>query len=708
MQMLVTGVTGVVGRSVTRQLLAAGHAVRGIAENPHDCLDPDVDFVRAPLGAAVLHELCDDADVVIHLAPIDPTAPGCTGIDGLVQVTHAAARAGARLLFVSEAAGQPELYRQGEELVSSGWAPSLIIRTAPLVGRQLDWRVCRTVATLLRTAASSQTLRLLHLDDLVRFLVHAAATDRTGVVDLATGDTVDMTTVHRFLRSATQQAHTHRIPSWTQLIPELDMAALQDDWTFDCGWPATEALADTTCGLAGRRLGPAGATDLSGHRPLPVEPVPRWEPFDGTLLQCAAPDGLQGEFDDRIDPRFPVFSATSLAEALPGPLTPMTLDVQVTGLRIASRELGRVLTLHGVLATEWESRGIAVFGHRPYIGVSASALVAGQLPGWNEHDLIDRALGGHPHDLFPLGRPRSAGSMPGSAGRAVAVTRALAVLRHLKTDTEAYRAAAVAAHLDAAQLAALPDARLEVRLHVLRDRIHQGWGLVALWVVDNGVTAAAVERTGAAGPSTATGFGAVLESRQVAVETASLAVVLQGNPQLRALAREGDVDGIRAVSPRFAANVDATAARLAHRGPGEAELASPVFGDDPAPLLTAAAAAGSVPGPTRQDGSATLPQRMVTNTLGSRESIHDATMRFTHELRMTLRAIGSRRLSADLIDVVDDVYYLTCDELLSMPSDARLRIKRRRAERDRFQALHLPEVVDRTWTPVAATAEGTA
>lgn len=177
---------------------------------------------------------------------------------------------------------------------------------------------------------------------------------------------------------------------------------------------------------------------------------------------------------------------------------------------------------------------------------------------------------------------------------------------------------------------------------------------------------------------------------------------------MRALASAGDVDGIRAVSPRFAADVDAAAARLAHRGPGEAELASPVFGDDPAPLLTAAAAAGSVPGPTRQDGSATLPQRMVTNTLGSRESIHDATMRFTHELRMTLRAIGSRRLSADLIDVVDDVYYLTCDELLSMPSDARLRIKRRRAERDRFQALHLPEVVDRTWTPVAATAEGTA
>jgi hypothetical protein len=72
---------------------------------------------------------------------------------------------------------------------------------------------------------------------------------------------------------------------------------------------------------------------------------------------------------------------------------------------------------------------------------------------------------------------------------------------------------------------------------------------------------------------------------------------------------------------------------------------------------------------------------------------------------MTLRELGSRWVAADLIDVVDDVHYLTCDELVTIPSDARLRIKRRRAERERLQAHHPPEVIDHAWTPVAQDSE---
>ena len=68
---------------------------------------------------------------------------------------------------------------------------------------------------------------------------------------------------------------------------------------------------------------------------------------------------------------------------------------------------------------------------------------------------------------------------------------------------------------------------------------------------------------------------------------------------------------------------------------------------------------------------------------------------------MTLRELGSRWAAADLIDAAEDVHYLTCDELVTAPADARLRIKRRRAERDRLQAHHPPDVIDRAWTPVA-------
>ena len=156
MHVLLTDAAGTVGRLVARQLIAAGHTVSGIAAHPHERLDPSLDFVCASLHDPVLLELAAEADVVIHLAPLDAGAPGGAGITGVAHVAHAAARAGARLLFVSQAAGRPELYGPAETLVSTGWAPSLVIRIAPPLGRQLDWMVCRTVATLMRTRVSAR------------------------------------------------------------------------------------------------------------------------------------------------------------------------------------------------------------------------------------------------------------------------------------------------------------------------------------------------------------------------------------------------------------------------------------------------------------------------------------------------------------------------------------------------------------------------
>jgi nucleoside-diphosphate-sugar epimerase len=695
-QILVTDASGIVGRLVARQLIAAGHTVSGIAEHPHTCLDAGVEFVCAPLSDPILQELADEADAVIHLAPVDTRAPGSADINGVAHVTDAAARAGARLLFVSQAAGRPDLYRPAEALVSTSWGPNLVIRIAPPVGRQLDWMVCRTVATLLRTKVSEQPMRVLHLDDLVRFLVFALNTDRTGVVDLATPDTTNVITAWRLLRSIEPRSRLHRVHSWSQLIPKMDITAAQEDWMFEFGWQAIEAVADTARGLVGRRLGAAGATRRGGQLPLPVEVVPRPAPSDE--LRSAAPEGIEGEFDDRIDPRFPVFSATGLAEALPGPLTPITLDVQLGGLRTANRVMGQVLALGGVVGDEWGSRAIAVFGHRPYVGVSANVVAATQLPGWDQKAVAQHALVDQPQvgDLLPFGEPQLAGGALGSVAKVVVTVRSLALLRHLRTDTRAYSAAANAEHLDTAQLSLLPDASLGVRIPLLRDRIHQGWILTALWLIDTGVTAAVLEHTGAG--SSVSGVGVIMESSRIAAETAELATALGGDPPLCALARQGNLASISALSPNTAGALDAAVARIGHRGPGEAELANPMFSDNPAMLLVAAAEATAAP--TEPTPPATLTRRLATNVRVSREIAHDTTIRFTHELRVTLRELGSRRVAADLIDVVDDVFYLTCDELVTMPADARLRIKRRRAERERLQAQRPPDVIDHTWMPV--------
>lgn len=433
---------------------------------------------------------------------------------------------------------------------------------------------------------------------------------------------------------------------------------------------------------------------------LPVEVVPR--PALSNELRSAAPEGVEGEFDDRIDPRFPVFATNGLAEALPGPLTPITLDVQFSGLRTAGRVMGQALTLGGVVDDEWASRAIAVFGHRPYVGVSANVVVANQLLGWDDKALVQRALIDQPQvgDVLPFGQPRLAGGALGSVAKAVATTRSLALMRHLKADTRAYSTAANVEHCDAAQLSLLSDAGLGVRVRLLRDRIHQGWILTALWLIDSGVTAAALEHTAAG--SRVSGMDVIIESGHIADEIAELTAALRADPPLRAMAQDGNIASIRALSPPTARLLDAAIARIGHRGPGEAELVSRVYGDDPAMLL--AAAAETAAEPTEPEPPATLVQRIATNVRVSRELAHDTTIRFTHELRMTLRELGSRCVAAELIDVVDDVYYLTCDELVTIPADARLRIKRRRAERERLQAQRPPAVIDQDWVPVDLTS----
>jgi hypothetical protein len=158
---------------------------------------------------------------------------------------------------------------------------------------------------------------------------------------------------------------------------------------------------------------------------------------------------------------------------------------------------------------------------------------------------------------------------------------------------------------------------------------------------------------------------------------------------LQRLAETADV--VLHLAPAFAA----AANRIGHRGPGEVELANLMIGDDPAILLAAAGqAAVELPQPTPMAASGEkLSQRLAASARDSRETAYDTTIRFTHELRMALREQGSRLAAAELVDVAGEIFYLTCDEAVTLPSDVRLRIKRRRSERERFQGLRLPNAI---------------
>lgn len=648
MNIVITGATSVIGRAAAAYLLGAGHRVIGVAQHRHPLLDPAVELVCTSLDGPRLREVADGADVVLHLAPVEAAAPECEGLEGLLRVSDAAARAGARLLFVSHAAGDPELYHRAEDLVATSWAPSLVIRCAPVVGRQADWMVCRSLATVGR----GRSLPLLHTDDLLRFLVRSVGSHRTGSVDLAADGVLAAAAARRW----SAPPGCRRTPAWPVTEPEVDVVALQRDWDFTCGWDAADALADAGRALTGRRLTSMGAVEVTAAQVLPVEPTPR--PRAGTGGHAAA--GAAGEFDDVIDAEFGVFDTRGTADALPGPLTPMSLDVHGGGLRAAQHAGAEVMALPGRLAQEWQWRASAVFGHRIFTGRTVSDAVAATL--------------------------NRRGQQAAVAPRVLTVTR--------RYDRWCANYGALRGQPIAIWPAA-SNAVLETRIMVLRNRIHQGWVLVGVGAVTEGLLLRAAHPEHPLPPATAE----MTATGQLADGTATLAALLRTDRDLRELAAAGDWAAIRGHFPRAAVAVDAVLRRVGHRGPGEAELANPTTIESPSQLLVAAArAADTEPQTPFATGRAPLPLRVAQTVGRSRALAWDTTMCYTQQLRMALRERGRRLAAARVLARADDIFYLTIAEAIAPPVDTRLRVTRRRAERVRLQALNMPEVIDGYWS----------
>lgn len=679
MRILLTEVTGELGRALVRSLLAAGHDVVGIAEQPHRDLDPEVSLVRAGLHHPVLYELAADADVVVQLPAAGPQVGSLTVRPAeAVRVADAAARAGARLVFPSLSLLVPSPWQQAEQLVAGGWAPNLVIRLAPPLGRQVDALVARTVAAMLDRRMSAP-VRVLHIDDLIRFLVVAVRSERTGVVDLGTADLLDVVSARRILNGVDPRPRPHGTIPWPELAPDCDVSALRHDWDFECGWSAADAAEDTARGLSGRRLTPAGAVEVPGRVPMPAQPVPA---CDGRRSVGAGPEG---EFDDHADPRFPVFCAAPVAGPSAPPLTPMSLDVHVGGLHLAARALSPLLGLRGAVAREWDSRLVAVFGHRIYLGASVLAAAEPRLP--ERAAALARRLSTPARpglDLLPQGPPRmgSAGPAAGLALRARITTAA----RSFRRQVEEYRHAAAQERLDPRALSSLHDAALQNRIRLLRSRIHQGWVLGGL-----GVLLAEVAPGHLDCPDAHAGQAVGLIGR-VRAELSSVASVLRAHPYAKMVLDGGDVEAARVAAPMFARSFDAAIATLGHLGPNEYDLSATVFADHPQNVLAAAERAVHL----RADEP---PEPAVGGAAGCRELAYDCTIRFTHQLRSAVRELGRRLAAEDRLGCADDIVYLTVDEALVVPADVRLRVKRRRSERERLQHVRPPAVVDGAWLP---------
>ncbi|MEV2222473.1 PEP-utilizing enzyme [Nocardia vinacea] len=699
MRVLVTGITEPSGRAVARMLLAAGHEVVGLDQRWHRYIDPRVRFTTDHTDAV------DGCASVVHLAA-----------SGLAEIAAAAGKAGARMVVpVSPRSTRLSDAKATAVLRASG-ADSVLVRTAPIAGRRIGHETRRALEPILGSE-SEDGFQLLHSDDLDRFLVLAATALPSGhsedgleIVELAAPGVVTNDEVRRIMREAGVR-YSAWVPGWSGRQTLLDPTVAQEKWGFRCGWTAREVIADLVRGMIGRKPDGGGFRTRRGAIPLPSHVIPsRAATSDNHPLTDVAPEGLEGEFDDRVDERYPVHTATNTSEALPGPMTPLTIDLQAGAIRLSNEAMGEMIALDGIALEHWTSRVTTVLGHHIYINASIGVLAAENMPGWDEESIRRDAYGNIPAEiaLQPHGKPPMPTGPASMLATARATSRVIATARRFGKTAELINAASHAEALNANDIRELSDEQLHVRALLWRDRLHQAWQAAAIGVMMTGAATAIHARGKDAGevPIDLTR----LESAKPMLAVEHLAEFCRADADLAELARAGDIDAARAKSPAFAAALDEELAKVGHRGPGECELLNPTFRDRPALLVSAAARAAQMPAPKRDsvDSSPSRTARMAAGATVARERARDGVVRITHCLRLAVRERADRLVRVGRLREIDDACYLTLDEIFCLPADAADKVARRRAERIRLQTIRMPDVIAGQWEPVPDAAALTA
>ncbi|UGT41749.1 NAD(P)H-binding protein [Nocardia yamanashiensis] len=677
MRILVTGVTEPSGKAVARMLLAAGHEVTGLDRQRDRYVDPRVEqTVGDPADARTCARAVTGVDAVVHLAG-----------NAVAGIAQAAAEAGVRLV-VPVAAGQDSV----ERAVTASGADALIVRTALVAGRRIDGAGWRPLESL---TAGKDGFQVLHYDDLERFLVQAALSQRSGIVELAAPGEVSGVEVKRILREAGVK-YTPWLPKSAANRPRLDTTAAREEWGFRYGWTANEVIVDVARGLHGRKAAGSGFRSRTGAIPLPAHVVPQNAPTsDGYALKSGAPEGLQGEFDDLIDDRIPVFTATNTSEALPGPLTPLTIDLQAGAIRLGNEAMGNMIAIEGIALEHWVSRVTGVLGHHMYINASIGVFSAENMPGWDEESVrrdVYGAIGDV--ELHPKGRPAMPTGMAKRAGTFKAMGRVARTAMSYAKTAELINAAAHAEAIDRDGIAELTDEQLHARALLWRDRLNQAWQAASIGVMMTGAATAAhkgevkinLER---------------LESAKTMLAVERLAALCRKDSGLQGVAKSGDVAAAREKSPEFAQALDEELARIGHRGPGECELINATFGDRPELLVTAAGRAAEMPAPHREPvpDPTSRTAKMAVGATVYRERARDAVVRVTNCLRLATQERAARLIKAGKLTEIEDSAFLTLDEILWAPADLKERVARRRAERTRYQGVRMPDVVNGEWEP---------
>lgn len=747
-RILVTGGTGALGIASTKWLTRAGHDVVVFARHEPPVLPKGAQFMSGDIRDFASVRLgMDGCDTVVHLAwalsgSVTHKQAEPVNMGGTRNVLKAMAETGChRLVFASSVtaygahADHSERWleherlapayglvyewhkAQAEALIAESGVSAVRVRPTVVVGRDAHNAPANVYRQLaIPSLGGTAKIQMVHQDDVGRFFAHACESTAVGPVNVAADDALTWTDVARLARRLAVPTPARvlvpamralsRVAPVARSAPELfdmflhwpiaDTTRMKNDFGFRLGYTSAEAIADQGRHSTSHIV--LGMTEI--RRPTKLDrAIPRdaaQADNAGSYIQVLGGEAC-GEFDTaRADPNYPEWTCANLAEAFPGPMTPLSLELLRDALFTGADQVARMLPLDEKIRDNIRRRQLAVFGHRFYQNVSVLREMASATPGQTPED-YDHQINGEPYpDSYVRPRPIFRDVLGYLKFAATAGPR-LAGIGKTASEVE-QRAADIV--LQAEALAALSDERLRARIEMLWEDCIGGWkvGLLCTFLV-SAPTAVLERRYGSAVVAQPHAHAADLASSRLLQGVQQLSKQAHSRPEAAAVL-DAAIDAqswirLRESDPYYARQVQALLDIAGHRGPGETELANLVYADAPWLLLRAIAGVCDTASQPSVDGRprdlvARLLTKISWSMIQQRERCRDAVMLLTHQLRLALREWGSRlSASGSLVDG-DDVFYLSYDELSSSSLDLVGIVSRRRAERDRLAKIELP------------------
>ncbi|KAA1247370.1 sugar epimerase family protein [Mycobacterium simiae] len=747
MKVAVTGASGVLGRGLVARLLSQGHEVTGIARHRPKSWPAAAEFVATDIrDPAAVGRAIQGADGVAHCAWASSAGPDRrisqqVNLDGTRNVLQAMNKSGTgRIIFTSSA----HVYGPGatafesdrtaptsaegvhkahvEQMLADSGARWVAIRSALIVGRYVDnWALRLLTLPVFPNGSADSVVQVVHVDDVLRVLARAVLGTDSGAVNLAAPGELTLHQIAAALGrpllpvATSVRRHVSSFAEFelVQGIPVMDTTRLHDEWQFHPAWTAEESLADFSLAVRGRvslgRKVIALPWRLATIQDLPAVDAPA---EDGVIPRLSGPEGVNGEFDTPIDPRFPTFLATNLSEALPGPFSPSSASVTVRGLRAGGVGIAERLRPGGVIQREIAMRTVAVFAHRLYGAITSAHFMAETVPFAKPSMIVSNSgfFGPSMASLPIFGEQRPSESR--RAHRLVRTLRNIGVFgvnlvglsAGSPLDTNDYLEDVDRLEYLSREVSRLDDRRLLSLILLARDHVVHGWVLAS----GSFMLCAALNvlLRGLSGHDAAPAVGPQLVSARSVEAVRRLVLAARSDPAvLRVLDEPGERLGKLAVAaPEFYAAVLQEISLIGHRGPAEVEMLSTSYADNPELLVrmvTKALSAPSTPQPERP----AIPWRakpialLAARQLRDREVRRDKMVRAIWVLRGLLREHGNRLVEAGVLDNPDDVFYLLVDELDALPAEAAALAARRRAEQRRLSAVVPPTVFSGSWEP---------